>query len=81
MSQISKCPKVTVVLTYLEASGEVSELRYKSLLYFSSKRSYCIGEVYLSEIGKESVHSILANPVHPPCPSVRGLISILHLIR
>ena len=40
MSQISKCPKVTVVLTYWEASGDVSELRYKSLLYFSSKRSY-----------------------------------------
>ena len=42
MSQISKCPKVTVVLTYWEASGDVSELRYKSLLCFSSKRSYCI---------------------------------------
>ena len=41
MSQISKCPKVTVVLTYWEASGDVSELRYKSLLSFSSKRSYC----------------------------------------
>ena len=43
MSQISKCPKVTVVLTYWEASGDVSELGYKSLLYCSSKRSYCIG--------------------------------------
>ena len=42
MSQISKCPNVTVVLTYWEPSGEVSELRYKSLLYCSSKRSYCI---------------------------------------
>ena len=42
MSQISKCPKVTVVLTYWEALGDVSELRYKSLLCFSSKRSYCI---------------------------------------
>ena len=41
MSQISKCPKVTVVLTYWEASGDVSDLRYKSLLCFSSKRSYC----------------------------------------
>ena len=41
MSQISKCPKDTVALTYWEASGDVSELRYKSLLYFSSKRSYC----------------------------------------
>ena len=41
MSQISKCPRVTVILSYQEASGEVSKLRYKSLLYFSSKRSYC----------------------------------------
>ena len=39
MSQISKCPKGTVILTYWEASGEVSELRYKSLLFFSSKRN------------------------------------------
>ena len=36
MSQISKCPKVTHVLTYWEASVEVSEPSYKSLLYFSS---------------------------------------------
>ena len=35
MSQISKCPKVTVVLTYWEASGEVSELSY-NLLFDSS---------------------------------------------
>ena len=42
MSQISKCPKVTVILSYWEASGEVSKLRYKSLLYFSSNGSYCI---------------------------------------
>ena len=40
-SQISKCPIVTVILSYREALGEVSKLRYKSLLYFSSKRSYC----------------------------------------
>ena len=45
MSQISKCPKVTHVLTYWEASGEVSELTYKSLLFISSKRSYCITSV------------------------------------
>ena len=42
MSRISKCPKVTHVLTYWETSGEVSELSYKSLLYFSSNGSYCI---------------------------------------
>ena len=42
MSQISKCPKDTDVLSYREALGEVSELRYKNLLYSSSQRSYCI---------------------------------------
>ena len=41
MSRITKCYKVTVVLTYWEVSGEVSELSYKSLLFISSKRSYC----------------------------------------
>ena len=41
MSQISKCPKLRAVLGYWEALGEVSELRYKNLLYSSSKRSYC----------------------------------------
>ena len=41
MSQISKCPRVTVVLSYWEASGEVSKLSYKSLLFDSSRRSYC----------------------------------------
>ena len=42
MSHISKCPKVTDVLIYWEASGKVSELSYKSLLYFSSVGSYCM---------------------------------------
>ena len=42
MFQISKCPRVTVVLSYWEASGEVSKLSYKSLLFDSSRRSYCI---------------------------------------
>ena len=42
MSQISKCPNVTVILTYWEASVEVSELSYKSLLYSISVGSYCI---------------------------------------
>ena len=28
MSQISKCPKVTVILSYWEALGAVSKLRY-----------------------------------------------------
>ena len=41
MSQISKCPKLRVVLGYWEALGEVSEMRYNNLLYCSSKRSYC----------------------------------------
>ena len=42
MCQISKCPKVTVVLTYWEASVEVSELSYKSLFYSTSVGSYCV---------------------------------------
>ena len=41
MSQISKCPKLRVVLGYWEALGEVSEMRYNNLLYSSSQRSYC----------------------------------------
>ena len=41
MSQILKCPKITVVLSYWEALGEVSELSYKSLLYSTSVGSYC----------------------------------------
>ena len=44
MSQISKCPKVTVVLTW-EASGEVSELSYKSLLYSTSVGPYCSNDM------------------------------------
>ena len=60
MSQISKCPKLRVVLGYWEALGEVSELRYKNLLYSSSKRSYCIvvtsardgSTYYATEAGK-----------------------------
>ena len=51
MSQISKCPKVTVVLTYWEASVEVSELSYKSLLYSTSVGSYCISTMlYYNQI-------------------------------
>ena len=41
MSQISKCPNMRAVLTYWEALRDVSELSYKSLLYFSSNGSYC----------------------------------------
>ena len=48
MSQISKCPKLRVVLGYWEALGEVSELRYKNLLYSSSKRSYCINRLFIA---------------------------------
>ena len=33
MSQISNCPRVTVILSYWEASYEVSKLRYNNLLY------------------------------------------------
>ena len=41
MSHISKCPRVTVILSYREASEEVSKLKYKSLLFNTSRRSYC----------------------------------------
>ena len=48
MSQISKCPKLRVVLGYWEALGEVSERRYKNLLYSSSQRSYCIKKIKIN---------------------------------
>ena len=54
MSQISKCPRVTVVLSYWEASGEVSKLSYKSLLFDSSRRSYCIKSEIAFEKESES---------------------------
>ena len=44
------CPKVTVILTYWEASGEVWELCYKSLLYSSSTWSYCSSFIWLEKI-------------------------------
>ena len=50
MYQISKCPKVTIVLTYWEASVEVSELSFKSLLYFSSNGLYCITITWLVQL-------------------------------
>ena len=56
MSQISKCPKVTVVLTYWEASGEVSELSYKSLLYSTSVGSYCSRSEGLSYLPNKGSH-------------------------
>ena len=50
ISKISKCPKVTVILSYWEASGEVSKPRYKSLLYFSSNGLYCITITWLVQL-------------------------------
>ena len=55
MSQISKCPRVTVILSYREALGEVSKLKYKSLLYCGSIGSYC-----------NSLHSIPWDQLLPP---------------
>ena len=60
MSQISKCPNITVILTYWEPSREVSELRYKSLLFDSSRCSYCISNAYKSRPSR----SIII--IHPP---------------
>ena len=48
MSQISKCPNVTVILTWWEALVEVSELSYKSLLYSTSIGSYCSSQFQIS---------------------------------
>ena len=55
MSQISKCPKVVDVLSYWEASGEVSEPNYKSLLYFSFNGSYCTNCRYFLNIKTEKI--------------------------
>ena len=46
--EISKCPIYTQLLAHWEASGEVSVLSYKSFLFDSSKRSYCIFLIPLS---------------------------------
>ena len=64
MSQISKCPKVTVILRYLEVSGEVSKLRYKSLLYSSSNGSYCSCHLGKIAEGGENALEGEAEPKH-----------------
>ena len=56
MSQITKCPNVTVVLTYWEASVEVSELSYKSLLYSISVGSYCSTELLVCFLTLKEKH-------------------------
>ena len=68
MSQISKCPKVIHVLTYWDASVEVSEPSYKSLLYFSSNGSYCSwGDIsglgVTNDYGLLSKDIVLENPI------------------
>ena len=55
MSQLSKCPILRVVLGYWEALGEVSELRYKNLLYSISQRSYC---TFIQDIKDEKLNKI-----------------------
>ena len=50
MLQISKCPNMRVVLTYWEALRDVSELSFKSLLYFSSNGLYCITITWLVQL-------------------------------
>ena len=52
-----KCPIVTVILTYWEASGEVLELSYKSLLYCVSVGSYCIESRYPCGTCEREYHS------------------------
>ena len=72
MSQISKCPKITVVLSYWEALGEVSELSYKSLLYSTSIGSYCRVIHILGKIPKKYFGGVpqKASPTATP-PSVK----------
>ena len=62
MSQISKCPKITVVLGYWEALGEVSELSYKSLLYSTSVGSYCIHIVPPNPRGGDNTEKYCPRP-------------------
>ena len=67
MSQITKCPNVTVVLTYWEASVEVSELSYKSLLYSISVGSYCsLRAVFLMfHLGQHfSIQTLLSSSIY-----------------
>ena len=64
MSQILKCPNMRVVLSYWEALIEGSELRYESLLYFSSNGSYCIPlreEKCVECIKKQRIEQISSN--------------------
>ena len=76
MSQITKCPNVMVVLTYWEASVEVSELSYKSLLYSISVGSYC-RTTNIQESRHKSRHRSASNldkghKSAPSWPSVEG---------
>ena len=72
MSQISKCPKVTVILSYWEASGAVSKLRYKSLLYSTSVGSYCTSVAKNQQSSKKSKDDISAR-------DYSKLVSILYV--
>ena len=88
MSQISKCPKLRVVLGYWEALGEVSELRYKNLLYSSSKRSYC-SYCFFVENFMERFFPAMLNicsdlfpqhcPAFQPKPRIRGSSHLLSI--
>ena len=66
MSQISKCPNVKVILTYWEASVEVSELSYKSLLYSISVGSYCRIRIQMVDLKKYLMMEITNIPLNRP---------------
>ena len=82
MSQITKCYKVTVVLAYWGALGEVSELSYKSLLIISSKRSYCRGPKGLQlEVRARRAPRLLVSYIFQSNLILLGLVSsYLYLI-
>ena len=63
MSQISKCPKVTVILSYWEASGEVSKLRNRSLLYckLGSHENFKISSFESVQSAMEMYLKLMAN--------------------
>ena len=80
MSQITKCYKVTIVLTYWEASGEVSELSYKSLLFITSKRSYCSISQNLKKIYSHRYNTITDGGVAPQCTFARPTYTYIEYI-
>ena len=77
MSQISKCPTLRVVLGYWEALGEVSERRYKNLLYYSSQRSYC-SIVFHTLLSTKDILARSKWPLHQQYHSLPCVLPLIH---